>query len=449
MMLAAILPLVAVLTAAPQEPGLTGASGAALDATLQAELDATERVTPVVRVFQAVGPSVVFIETAATQQQTNIWGRITDRTFRGSGSGVVVQGSGYVVTNFHVVQGAQKIWVSFDGIAERYRAELVSFVKSVDLALLRILGEEGETFPTVRMGTSADLMPGETVVAIGNPYGQTHTVSTGIISGLHRGVSIPEQGLEFEDLIQTDASINMGNSGGPLLNIRGELIGINTAMNRQAENIGFAIPVDRVRDVLQELLFPMARKSWLGFELAQGDELRVERVWPGSPAAGAGVCEGDVVLALGNAELSSPDEFLHASLELEPGQAVSLTLAREEDSRTVQLESWDRLDGLLYERLGATMREVRLGGRRRGLLVDRVREGGPAQQLGLVRQDWISALQVPGWPFPNSLDDRNSLQRLLQYVPAGTSLDVDVYRDDDQDGMYSRQELYKGSLTVE
>lgn len=416
---------------------------------LIAELDATPRVTPVVRVVQAVTPAVVFIETEATQERLDLWGRITNRTFTGSGSGVVIEGSGYVVTNYHVVQGAERIWVSFDQIPERYAAELVSFVAGEDLALLHIQGQQDETFPIVRMGTSADLMPGESVVAIGNPYGQTHTVSTGIISGLHRGVSIPEQGLEFEDLIQTDASINFGNSGGPLLNIRGELIGINTAMNRQAENIGFAIPVDRVRDVLTELLFPMARKSWLGFDLAPGDELVVRRVWTGSPAAQAGICEGDRVLVLGDTAVANADEYLHASLVLEPAQEVEVVLARGDGRERVTLEAWDRLDGLTFERFGATLREVRFGRRGTGVLVDRLREGGPAQRLGLQPLDWLSALKVPGTPLAYSPQDRSAMARLLDPLPAGTRLQIDVYRDEDGDQSYTRGELYKGTVTLD
>ena len=117
------------------------------------------------------------------------------------------------------------------------------------------------------MGTSADLMPGERVIAIGNPYGQSHTVSTGIISGLHRDVPIPDQGLHFRDLIQTAASINLGNSGGPLLNIYGELIGINTVISAGAENIGFAIPVARVKFVLSNYLLDLrVARSYLGAE---------------------------------------------------------------------------------------------------------------------------------------------------------------------------------------
>ena len=249
--------LLAIAATAPQ--------GSDLDA-LYDILQEEERITPEVRIVQAVVPAVVFIETEFLAQR-NSFGFLFSRSYEGSGSGVVVHPDGYIVTNYHVVAGARAIKVSFARIPGQFEAELVSFKRSEDLALLRIRGDG--PFPTVRLGTSSDLLEAERVVAIGNPYGQTHTVSKGIISGLHRDVQVPGQNLVFTDLIQTDASINFGNSGGPLLNIRGELIGINTAMNSQAENIGFAIPVDRVRDVLNDILFPRARRSWLGFELAE------------------------------------------------------------------------------------------------------------------------------------------------------------------------------------
>ncbi|MFT5476900.1 MAG: serine protease Do, partial [Planctomycetota bacterium] len=308
------------------------------------QLQEEERITPEVRIVQAVVPCVVFIETESVKQGLP-FGSIFTRTYAGSGSGVVVHPDGYIVTNYHVVAGASTIKVSFARVPGQLDADLVSFQRTEDLALLRIRG--GGNYPTVRLGTSSDLLEAERVVAIGNPYGQTHTVSKGIISGLHRDVRVPDQSLAFTDLIQTDASINFGNSGGPLLNIRGELIGINTAMNAQAENIGFAIPVDRIKLVLNDILFPQARKSWLGFELAPDQNLTVGRVWGNGPGEEAGICSGDQIVAVGGREVASPDEFLHASLELEPRQRVEIRLKRGDSTETTVVNSWDRLDGLL------------------------------------------------------------------------------------------------------
>lgn len=408
-------------------------------------LQSVERVTPVVRVVQAVTPAVVYVETESVQRVLTMFGGARERTAAGSGSGAVVHPDGYIVTNYHVVKGAKRIRVSFEADPMSYVAQLVSYVQAEDLALLKI--EAPEPFPTIRLGTSADLWPGERVVAIGNPHGQTHTVSTGIISGLHRNVQVPEQGLDFRNLLQTDASINLGNSGGPLLNIRGEMIGINTAMNRAAENIGFAIPVDRVREVLTDILYPNARKSWLGFDVAPGEALAVSRVWSGSPASLAGICEGDRVVAVGGQRVSDADEFLHATLELQPQREVELVINRGGREEAVRLETWDRLDGVTYERLGMTVRE-RVVGRRSMVLVEQIRDEGPAADLGLEPGDWLAAVIPQGYPYPVYLRGRETLAQLLGHLEAGQVLQVDLYRDDDQDRQFQRDELYKGPLLL-
>ena len=197
------------------------------------------RITPTVTVVQAASPAVVYIQTGATRPVRDIFGRIFSKEYGGAGSGVVIRKEGFIITNYHVVRNADRITVNFDKAFDEtdYKATVVSFVEDEDLALLKIQGTRA--FPTIPLGRSNDLMAGETVVAIGNPYGQTITVTQGIISGLHRNVPIPQENgrvLEFPDLIQTDASINPGNSGGPLLNLNGELIGINTAMNIQTQD---------------------------------------------------------------------------------------------------------------------------------------------------------------------------------------------------------------------
>lgn len=421
------------------------------------QLQSVPRATPEVLVVRAVAPAVVFIETEVTQQVNTFWGR-RNQTFSGSGSGVVIHTSGYIVTNFHVVKGAKRITVTFDGDPRRYPAELVSAKQSEDLALLRIEAPssvEGETtFPTVRMGTSADLMRGERVVAIGNPHGQAHTVSTGIISGLHRDVPLPEHGLHFQNLIQTDASINLGNSGGPLLNIRGELIGINTVMNSMAENIGFAIPVDRVKEVLTETLFPQAQRRWLGFELAEGVPLEIGSVVAGTPADDAELCEGYRILALNGKPVTGHEDFLHAALEIpervgDPvADAITLTVRNEEGRKDVIFDPWDRVDGVLFQRLGITVRE-QLIGNQDWIVIDRVRPGGAAEEIGLRRGDLIpSILPVERSTVPLRIRDRITLAQLVERLDLDDELALDVYRDDNRDGDYTRNERYEGTLKV-
>ncbi|MCA9002668.1 MAG: trypsin-like peptidase domain-containing protein, partial [Planctomycetes bacterium] len=418
------------------------------------DLKDISRVTPVVRVYQAVSPAVVYIQTQVRVQSRPGYSILgmgsTTHMQAGSGTGVVIHEDGIVVTNYHVVRGADPthLTVSFVNDPTVYLAELLSFRESDDLALLRIRGAmqgsepvnlhsslQGNLkptelpagprtkFPTVRLGTSGDLMPGERVIAIGNPYGQTYTVSEGIISGLHRDVEVGGAFRQkFEGLIQTDASINLGNSGGPLLNVHGEMIGINTVVNTAAENIGFAIPVDRIREVLTEHLFPNAQSAWLGFDFEPGVDFRVARVWPGSPAALAGICQGDRVLKLAGKELTDEASLLQAGFLVRPYQNMEVLVESESGKRVAkQLTPWNRVEGIVWEDFGMTTSQSQ-GSRFSYLLVDELRPDGPAAELGLKKGDWLRAA---GFVVPNqgrrSIEFRNAkdLVRLSGALPSG------------------------------
>jgi serine protease Do len=174
------------------------------------------------------------------------------------GSGFVVHGDGYIVTNNHVIDRALKIEVEMlDG--RKFTARLIASDASADLAILKV--DSDKPLPAIELGDSSDLMIGEPVIAVGNPVGLSHTVSTGIVSAIHRDLRSeadrdPEHPSALGDLIQTDAAINPGNSGGPLLNAYGQVIGINTAIRSDAQNIGFAIEVNRLRELIPELMNP-------------------------------------------------------------------------------------------------------------------------------------------------------------------------------------------------
>jgi serine protease Do len=169
------------------------------------------------------------------------------------GSGFLIHRDGYVVTNNHVIDRARQITVELsDG--RKLPAELISSDADADLAVLKISSDH--PFPVLSLGDSSDLMIGEPVIAVGNPLGYSHTVSTGIVSALHRNLKDNSEPLALRDLVQTDAAINPGNSGGPLLNAYGEVIGINTAVRSDAQNIGFSIPINRLRDLIPELMNP-------------------------------------------------------------------------------------------------------------------------------------------------------------------------------------------------
>ena len=210
------------------------------------------RETPIVKAVQRVRASVVNIrgEKTVAVPAGQAAGAEASRRVNGMGTGVVIDARGYIVTNYHVVDGVREIQVTLaDG--QRHIAKLVARDTETDLAIIKI--ELAEPLPVIPLGTSGDLMPGETVIAVGNAYGYEHTVTRGIVSALHRAVQVSDAQF-YDDLIQTDASINPGNSGGPLLNIDGEMIGINVAVRAGAQGIGFAIPVDKVASVAAALL---------------------------------------------------------------------------------------------------------------------------------------------------------------------------------------------------
>jgi serine protease Do len=409
------------------------------------------RVTPIVEVARDASPTVVYIKTEAVQAEQDFFGRMFARKVEGSGSGVVIHKDGFIITNYHVIRGARAITVQFDEQydSKRYTAEVKSFVPEEDLALLRISG--AREFPAIPMGTSSDLMPGETVVAIGNPYGQTYTVSTGIISGLHRNIQIPQENLEFDDLIQTDAGINPGNSGGPLLNINGELIGINNAMNSVAENIGFAIPVDRVRKVLEEqLLAPESSDTWLGFDVKFSDHAQVKSVVPGSPANIAGLQPGDCIVSIGGKGVAKPDEYAFARAAVSAQKEVEIVVERDGGKRQLKVEPWNRVDGQLYERIGVRLRDVE-GRSNRWIEVREVRGGSPAAKLGLKAGDVLETARplVGVRPRAWRLDDKESLARLVAPLDRGTRVELDVYRDADLDKRLTDADLLRGTLTLD
>jgi len=421
------------------------------------------RRTPVVEVVERVRPAVVSITTNIPMVQQDLFFRRVVQA-QSSGTGVMVYEDGFLITNFHVVRDATSIEVRFDegDDAKVYKAVTVSANPEEDLALLKIEGEG--PFPVVTI-TGEEPILGEPVVAIGNAYGRSHTVSTGIVSGLHRKVDTPE-GLHFENLIQTDASINPGNSGGPLLNIHGELIGINTAMQNTAENIGFAIPVEHVKQVLSEHLLALGQaRAWLGFDLDEPTML-VRDVVPGGPGDLAGMQAGDRLLALNGQLLHSLDGEAHdvyrrVRLAIQPNATVPFKLRRGTKEFEFELVAWNKIDGVLFERLGLGLETVRLRtvglGRRGGeayLSVKYVQPDGPAGRAGLEVGDLLWTLQRGNgketW-FQSPYDLALQLARL----PRDEELKLQLWRDVDGDEVFMEKdpaadysELFRGTIRL-
>ncbi len=310
-----------------------------------------EEESATVDVAAKVGPAVVTVVNLK-EPRWDFFGNL--RQPRSLGSGVVVAPDGYVVTNNHVVEGNASLSViTYDG--KKYDAELIGADELSDLAVLRILGDPG--LPMVELGDSDALAPGQRVVAIGSALGEfKNTVTAGVISGLDRAIEVDE-GFRMEGLIQTDAAINHGNSGGPLVNLQGQVIGINTMIIRGdgttmdvAEGLGFAIPSNTVRFVVSQLVqHGYVPRPFLGishvqltpgianyYGLAVTQGTLVVRVVPGSPADLAGLQPGDVLTAIGDEVLDEEHPFLNVLLHHQPGETVTLQVNRYGESLTLE-----------------------------------------------------------------------------------------------------------------
>jgi Do/DeqQ family serine protease len=364
-----------------------------------------------------------------------------------SGSGVIVDPAGYILTNNHVIENAQDITVRLSD-SRKFTATLVGRDPKTDLAVLKV--DSPTPLPTAELGDSERLRVGQWVVAIGNPFGLDRTVTVGIVSATARtrvGVTT------YENFIQTDASINPGNSGGPLLNLDGRVIGINTAIVAAGQGIGFSIPINEAKAVMGQLI---ARgkvvRGWLGIviqdvtdELASSFGVReregvlVADVMKGGPGEAAGLRPGDVIVDLGGVKIREVPDLQRRVANVTPGQTVAVGVIRDGTSqrlsvRVAEMPSEDTtvaeadVDatpdgfGLQAEPLAPdTAERLGLSGGH-GLLVTDVATGGPADRAGLRRGDVI--LEVDRKPVQDAL----ALQKALSAVPTGRSVLVWVHR---------------------
>jgi len=376
-------------------------TGVALaNATLPTALTPSQqsRRTPVVEAVQRTAPSVVSI-FSEQRPQYNPFGFFgleqDDESGRTSlGSGVIVDPRGLVVTNEHVVAGAARIRVLLaDG--RELPATLVGADQSFDLAVLKIeAGKEGKEvkdLPALKPGTATDLMIGETVIAIGNPFGLSHTVTSGVISALNRMVRAKNR--TYEDFIQIDAQINPGNSGGPLLNVNGELIGINTAVHSGGPGIGFAIPIDRARTIVNDLLqFGRVRYGFVGLRVSPILERRrqpvgvvVTEVEAQSPAEKAGIRPGDVITRIGDEDTETVERYWDRVHRILAGQEVRFRLTRGEVTlRTTPLDPREQ-SVRAKKRLGLDVVDIQ----GRAALVQRVTQGSVSDRIGFQPGDAI------------------------------------------------------------
>ncbi len=406
----------------------------------------SNRRTPIVIAIEKVGPAVANISTErliTVRHADPYFGsrnELFDQFFndyfgksqkqmveRPLGSGVIIDEDGYIVTNEHVVSRASKIMVRLsDG--RDFEASMISSDPISDLAVLKI--NSPTPLPYVKMGTSKDLMIGETVIALGNPFGLENSITTGVLSAKNRTLTFnSEYGeIKYDGLIQTDALINPGNSGGPLVNIDGELIGINAAIVNQAQGIGFAIPVDKVRQTLVKLFnFRELNKIWFGVQVEeQGDVskgIKVSSVESGSPADRAQIKVGDYITKIDSKEIQDVLDFEKYILRKNAGDKLSININRggHEFKLHVKLEKapLPSIEKLALEKLGLYVqdltpqlaKQLNLWWLKSGVLIAGVQKNGPAAEVGIKEGQ---VLVFVGQYRINNIEELGALLKIMQ-----------------------------------
>jgi serine protease Do len=333
----------------------------------------------------------------------------------GSGSGLIVDSDGHIVTNNHVIGDANEIEVRFSD-KTRLIAHVVGKDPDTDLAVLKVTTDR--PLPSARFGDSAGVKVGQWVLAVGNPFGLDRTVTLGVVSGIGReNINLSR----YENFIQTDASINPGNSGGPLFNLRGEVIGINTAIINFAQGIGFAIPSNMAKQVIEQLLAKgKVVRGWLGvgiqpltaelakkFGVTEGEGVLVNEVFEKDPAALAGIKPGDVIVRIDGAVVDSPNKLSRLIATLTPGSTSKIEVVRDLKRLMIDVPLTERRDpaviallpqqeetlevklGLDVQDVTATLAERFKLRESKGVLIAKVELNSRAQAEGLREGDLI------------------------------------------------------------
>ena len=387
----------------------------------------------------------------------------------GTGTGFIIDKTGLILTNNHVVEEADNIRVSLFGAGptESYAAKVVGRDTLTDSALIQLTEMPSATLQEAKFGDSEQMQPGDWVMAIGNPFGLSHTVTVGVISALGR----PLGGINGrrQAMLQTDAAINPGNSGGPLLNVRGEVVGMNTAIYTDPQRsanigIGFATPINAIRDLLPQLRtgkvtrgvigisvqsFPMAKDTASALGLPNTDGALLSQVNPGGPAAKAGLEPGDVIVEYNGRPVKDSDSLVAMVVATKPGATVPITIVRDKQRKTLNV-TVDELDleaeaggrgarresesepaatgfGMEVDAITPDMaRELDLPRGRGGAIVTRVERNSPAANGGVLPNDII--LEVNRQPVTSV----SQITRELQKTGPGQTVFLLVWRDGQQ-----------------
>jgi len=444
--------------------------------TRSADAQPFDRRTPVVIAVEKVGPAVVNILTTRVEQRSTFgwwFDPRAPRTYKATslGSGVLIDSVGLVVTNEHVVRNAADIQVHLSDGRRLKARRIEQAIPSLDLALLQIEAGPEEVFPYVKLGRGSDILVGETVVAIGNPFGLENTVTTGVISAKNRSITPPlGSQVSYRNLLQTDASINPGNSGGALVNINAELIGINTAIHARGEGIGFAIPVDALRTNLVNLLRHemLDRGQNLGLDVDENAKggVFVSAINEEGPAFLAGVRVGDHVRAIERRRIRDRLDYSLALYAISTRPEARMMVHRATKALELEIRlprtRRERIQNYLAElqrlattgELGASNREVfrrigvravsltprlrdlfRLPSSLQGVVVLELDRTGPAANVGFQRHDVLVSFGVMG---PNEeflprlgIGSVKELADALGKLSRRRSVAVQVYRRGD------------------
>lgn len=384
-------------------------------------------------IVERVSPAVVNIDTLRTQVYRSPLAPFFDDPFfryffgdtpggqerrvpvKGLGTGFVFRSDGYILTNNHVIEGAEEIKVTFKN-GQQFNGKVVGKDPLTDIAVVKI---DAANLPTIPLGDSDAARVGEFVIAIGNPYGLSHTVTTGVLSAKGRPISAGDSGREYENFLQTDAAINPGNSGGPLLNLKGEVIGINTAILPYAQGIGFAVPINMAKSILDQLISKgRVTRAWLGvyiqevtpeiaekFGLEKPQGALISDIAPDSPAERANLMRGDIVLKIDDKEIRSVSGLQQTVRSYRPGDTVRVELWRDKKSVVVEVtlgelqEESTSMTPELPVTLGVEVREITPDlvvqyalKRESGVVIVGIDAGGPADRAGLRPGDVVLEL---------------------------------------------------------
>lgn len=405
------------------------------------------RLTNETRVYQQTRDAVVNIASTRIVNAAVGWGgmggdEIFDRLLgpqiirqvpmESLGSGFVIHPAGYIVTNEHVIDRASEVQVIFAN-GQKLPAQVLATDNAHDLAVLKVVPAKDKPLSAVALGASDDLLIGEPVYAIGNPYGYAGSMTRGIVSAVNRDLDFG-QGKVYKDLIQTDASINPGNSGGPLLNAYGQVIGVNTAIRADAHGIGFAIGASQLRDLLPAFLnTEVLHRAVLGFAIEEKRTLTppstvtaavlVKSVAANSQAAKAGLQRGDQIVAIQSSPVHTIVDALVAVAGVEVGDRVSLRILRAGKTHDIQVPVVaappPESERIARERLGITGKTITPALAREqklpvatGILVTEVEQDGPAAKAGMESGDILYQL---GPYYVTSLEDAATLLKTAQH----------------------------------